>query len=103
MKQAPQDNLLPAADIDTAADSRGEVEIDLLELFGHFRQRLLFIVAGFLIGALIAGLITQFAITPKYTATSKRYMVSSSSQSGVLPLTEITLPPVMLSGCRSSP
>ena len=90
MKQQPQDNLLPAADIDTAADSRGEVEIDLLELFGHFRQRLLFIVAGFLIGALIAGLITQFAITPKYTATSKMYMVSSSSQS-VVDLTDLNI------------
>lgn len=90
MKQTPQDNMLPAADLDTAADSRGEVEIDLLELFGHFRQRLLFIVAGFLIGALIAGLITQFAITPKYTATSKMYMVSSSSQS-VVDLTDLNI------------
>lgn len=90
MSKQPQDNLLPAAVADSAADNRGEVEIDLLELFGHFRQRLLFIVAGFLIGALIAGLITQFAITPKYTATSKMYMVSSSSQS-VVDLTDLNI------------
>ena len=90
MSKQPQDNLLPAAVEGGAADTRGEIEIDLLGLFGHFRQRLLFIVAGFLIGALIAGLITQFAITPKYTATSKMYMVSSSSQS-VVDLTDLNI------------
>ncbi len=68
----------------------GEVEIDLLELLHHFRQHIVLIFLGFLIGAIIAGSITQFAITPKYTATAKMYMVSSSSQS-VVDLTDLNI------------
>ena len=68
----------------------GEVEIDLLELLHHFRQHIVLIFLGFLIGAIIAGSITQFAITPKYTATAKMYMVSSSSQS-VVDLTDLSI------------
>ena len=46
-----------------------EDEIDLLELLYFFQSRWVAIVAGFLAGALIAGVITQFLITPKFTAT----------------------------------
>lgn len=67
-----------------------EMEIDLLELFGHYLDNIKWIVLGFLVGAILAGLITQFAITPKYTATSKMYMVSSSSQS-VVDLTDLNI------------
>ena len=67
-----------------------EIEIDLLELFGHFMDKIWLIILGFLAGALIAGLITHFAITPKYTATAKMYMVSSSSQS-VVDLTDLNI------------
>lgn len=68
----------------------GEIEIDLLELFSHYMDNIKLIVAGFLVGALLAGLITHFAITPKYTATSKMYMVSSSSKS-VVDLTDLNI------------
>ena len=67
-----------------------EMEIDLLELFGHYLDNIKWIILGFLVGAILAGLITQFAITPKYTATSKMYMVSSSSQS-VVDLTDLNI------------
>ena len=67
-----------------------ELEIDLLELFGHYFDKIWWIVVGFLICALAAGLITHFAITPKYTATAKMYMVSSSSQS-VVDLTDLNI------------
>ena len=67
-----------------------ELEIDLLELFGHYFDKIWWIVGGFLICALAAGLITHFAITPKYTATAKMYMVSSSSQS-VVDLTDLNI------------
>ena len=39
---------------------------------------------------MIAGLITYYLITPDYTATSKMYMVSSSSQS-VVDLTDLNI------------
>ena len=67
-----------------------EIEIDLLELFGHYLDNIKLIVLGFLVGALLAGLVTHFAMTPKFTATSKMYMVSSSSQS-VVDLTDLNI------------
>ena len=67
-----------------------EMEIDLLELFSYFMTKIWWIIGAFLIGALLAGLITKFAITPKYTATAKMYMVSSSSQS-VVDLTDLNI------------
>ncbi len=77
-------------ELDTANNRYEEVEIDLLELLAYFRGFLIWIIAGFLAGAIIAGSITHFAITPKYTATSKMYMVSSSSQS-VVDLTDLNI------------
>lgn len=67
-----------------------EMEIDLIELFGFYMTKIWWIIGAFLVGALLAGLITQFAITPKYTATAKMYMVSSSSQS-VVDLTDLNI------------
>ena len=78
------------AEIDNNDSRYQEVEIDLLELLSYFRRFIVWIAAGFIIGALIAGLITKFAITPKYTATSKMYMVSSSTQS-VVDLTDLNI------------
>lgn len=68
----------------------GEVEIDLLELLSFYATKLRWILIGFFAGALIAGLITQFGITPKYTATAKMYMVNASSQS-VVDLTDLNI------------
>ena len=68
----------------------GEMEIDLLELLLYYRDRLLWIILGFLAGATIAALITYYLITPVYTATAKMYMVSSSTQS-VIDLTDLNI------------
>lgn len=67
-----------------------EMEIDLLELFYYFRSKLLIILIGFFAGALLAGSITHFLITPKYSATSKVYMVSASNDS-VVDLTDLNI------------
>ena len=77
-------------DIEVRDRLDGEMEIDLLELLAYYRGRLIWIVLGFLAGALAAGLITFYLITPQYTATSKLYMVSSSSQS-VVDLTDLNI------------
>ena len=58
-------------------------EIDLWELFGHYLSHLPLLIAAIVTGSLIAGLITTFLITDKYTATSQIYMVSASSDSVV--------------------
>ena len=77
-------------DIEVRDRLDGEMEIDLLELLAYYRGRLIWIVLGFLAGALAAGLITFYLITPQYTATSKMYMVSSSSHS-VVDLTDLNI------------
>jgi capsular polysaccharide biosynthesis protein len=41
------------------------------------------LIAAFLIGAIVAGLFTYYLIKPLYTATSKVYMVSASSGSAI--------------------
>lgn len=60
-----------------------EIEIDLIELLYYYQTKLAAIIVAFVIGALAAGLVTHFLITPKYQATSKLYMVSASSDSVV--------------------
>ena len=60
-----------------------EIEIDLLDLFGYYMTKLKWIIGAFILGALIAGCVTHFMITPKYTASASMYMVSSSSGSVV--------------------
>ena len=60
-----------------------EVEIDLGELFYFYRSHLVSIILVFILGALAAGAIAFYLVTPKYTATSKLYMVSSSTKSVV--------------------
>ena len=70
-------------EVNTQNTENQEIEIDLLDLFAFYRSRIVWIIAAFLIGALLAGLTTQFVMTPKYTATSTMYMVSSSSGSVV--------------------
>ncbi len=77
-------------EITTQAAGQEEMEIDLVELLYCFYSRIGWIVAAFLIGGILMGLVTFFLITPKYTATSKVYMVSSNSDS-VLDLSDLNL------------
>lgn len=65
------------------AQTDDDSEIDLGELFYYYRSHLVSIILMFILGALIAGAIAYYLITPKYTATSKLYMVSSASKSVV--------------------
>lgn len=76
-------------DIDIQKDNK-VVEIDIFDLFGYYRKKILWIVGSFIAGALLAGLVTHFLITPKYTATTTMYMVSSSSGS-VVDLTDLNI------------
>lgn len=65
----------------TQLQTNDEMEIDLLELFYYLKAKIVWLTIAFVVGALAAGGITYFFITPKYTATSKVYMVSASSDS----------------------
>jgi len=65
-------------------------EIDLVDLFSFYFSKIVWIILAVAIGAIVAGVITKFAITPKYTATAKMYMVSSSTGS-VVDLSDLNL------------
>ena len=67
-----------------------EQEIDLVEVFYYLRAKLGWLILAFIIGGLATGAVTYFLITPKYTAVSKIYMVSASSES-VLNLSDLNL------------
>ena len=54
-------------------------EIDLLELAGVLWNKILFILIGFAIGALIAFGITKFLITPLFKAQSTIYVFTKST------------------------
>ena len=58
-----------------------EDEIDLLELWYLFLDKLKFIILFAVIGCLIAGSFTYFLIAPKYQATARLYIVSASNDS----------------------
>lgn len=76
--------------VNTQNKDESEIEIDLIDLLMYFQTKLALIIGAFVVGALIAGLVTYFLITPKYTATSTMYMVSSSSNS-VVDLTDLNI------------
>ena len=57
--------------------------INLMDLLGFYLSRLPLLIAAAVIGAIGAGLITHFLIPDKFTATSRMYMVSASSDSVV--------------------
>ncbi len=65
-------------------------EIDLLELAGFYLSKIVYVILSFVAGALILGLYTYFCITPKYTASAKVYMVSTTNES-VVDLTALNL------------
>ena len=73
-----------------SGQSGNEMEIDLLDLLGYYLNRLPFLIAALIIGALAAGLYTHFLIPDRYTATAKMYMVSASSDT-VVNLSDLNL------------
>ena len=73
-----------------AAVDNQETEIDLMELLGVYLSKWYLILIGILAGAVVAGLYTYFLVTPKFSATSKLYMVSNSSDT-IVDLTDFNI------------
>lgn len=69
-------NTLPAVQ---QTERTAETEIDLVELFYRLLENLKFIVPAALIGAVLAAVYTFNFVTPRYTATSKLYVVNTSN------------------------
>lgn len=56
-----------------------EYQVDLMELFYRLVEKIRYIVAAAVAGAVIMALVTMLFITPKYVATSKLYVMSAGS------------------------
>ena len=76
----PANNMPPAM---VRPAENDEIEIDLVELAYMLWQHIFGILICFAAGALAAFLYTRYYVTPLYTATSKMYILSSSSNSVV--------------------
>ncbi len=59
-------------------EQQAEYEINLLELAYRLLENAKYIVAAALIGALLSGVFTVLLIKPKYTATSKLYVLNAN-------------------------
>lgn len=57
-----------------------EIEIDLGKIFYKMRNKVIYIILITVIAALGCGLITQFAVKPQYTATTKMYVYSNTDR-----------------------
>ncbi len=58
-------------------ENEDQLEVDLVALCYRLLERVKYIAAAAVIGALISGVVTVFFTTPQYTATSKLYVMNS--------------------------
>lgn len=56
-----------------------EIEIDLRKIFAMLKKKAVYIVLIALIGAILSGCITNFFITPQYTATTQLHVYNSNN------------------------
>ncbi len=61
-----------------------------MELLGVYLSKWYLLLLGLIAGAVVAGLYTYFLVTPKFSATSKLYMVSNSSDT-IVDLTDFNI------------
>lgn len=75
VKSEPQHGVQPGRAVRQIMDD--EYEIDLLELLYRLIEKAKWIAAAAILGAVLAGLFTAFAVTPLYEATAKLYVMNS--------------------------
>lgn len=56
-----------------------EIEIDLIQFLMELKRRILLILAVTVIGGVLAGTFSRFALTPQYTSTAMMYIVSKET------------------------
>ena len=62
---------------------REEMEIDLLDLFFYLKKKVWQIIAAFVLFAVIGACVTTFFIQDEYTATTRMYVLSRSSENSI--------------------
>ena len=62
---------------------REEMEIDLLDLFFYLKKKIAMIIAAFVLFALLGAMFTMFFMKDEYTARTRMYVLSKSSDTGI--------------------
>ena len=57
-----------------------DIEIDLGKIFYKMHNKFIYIIIFTIVAAIVSGLITNFAIKPKYSATTKMYVYSNTDR-----------------------
>lgn len=57
-----------------------DIEIDLGKIFYKMRGKFIYIIIVTIVAAIASGFVTHFAITPKYSATTKMYVYSNTDR-----------------------
>lgn len=61
-------------------ENEKEIDIDLGKIFYMMKKRVIYIILGTLITAVIAGCLTEFFIEPKYSSSCKFYVYSNTDR-----------------------
>ncbi|MBR4234652.1 MAG: hypothetical protein IKR85_01135 [Clostridia bacterium] len=77
MTQAELTQPTRQTDLSVIEATQSATEIDLVELLYRLLEKIKYIIAASLLGAVLAFLITNYLIDPEYTATSKLYVLNS--------------------------
>lgn len=65
-------------------ENQNNMELDLLELFHYLKKRIWIIVVSLALCAGLGFMISQFFIAPKYTASTRMYVLNRSNESSVV-------------------
>ena len=65
-------------------ENQNEIEIDLLELFHYLKKKIVILIAGCLISAVVGFLGTVLFIAPQYTAGTRVYVLNRSNETTVV-------------------
>lgn len=65
-------------------EKENEVEIDLLALFRYLKKKMWIVIAAFVVCTLAGFLVTKLFLSPKYTASTRAYVLNRSSETNVV-------------------
>ena len=65
-------------------ENHNDMELDLLELFHYLKKKLWLIAMALVVFAAIGFAVSQFLMTPKYTASTRMYVLNRTNETNVV-------------------
>lgn len=65
-------------------ENQNEMEVNLLDLFHYLKKKLWLIGAAFMVCAVIGFAVSQFLMSPKYTASTRMYVLNRTNETNVV-------------------